>query len=230
MKKICFIVLFVSLFLFLYLNGYTKSISLTNIQAHQDEIIFFTQEYPIMIVIAAVIIFIIISNFHIMLGGLLLLMLLGALFGPIGGSLVGILSSFSGAISSFFISRYFFHDFFQKKYAKKLNTINKHLKNNGFWYLLFLRFMPAVPQQTLHVIAGSSKISTADFLLATFIGLVPPCVIYSSLGNIIWNIADLNNITALKNAMIIYGLLLLFLLPLIFYKIKTNHKKQTTFF
>ncbi len=224
MKKTLLFIIFIGIFIFLHLSGYTQNLSLSNIQTHQTEIILFTQEHPVKLILLSLFLFVVISNFHLMFGGLLLLLLLGALFGPLAGSLVGILSSFAGAASSFYISRYFFHDFFQKKYAKKLYQLNSHLKHNGFWYLLFLRFMPGVPQQTLHVIAGSSKITVADFLLATLIGIIPPCIIYCSLGNIIWDITDLKNIAALRNAMLIYGFFLLFFLPIIFYKIRCNHR------
>ena len=78
-------------------------------------------------------------------GALIMTLAGGALFGLLTGVLLVSFASSLGALIAFWAARFFLHDYIQNKYKDRLTVINDKIKQQGHWYLLFIRLVPAFP-------------------------------------------------------------------------------------
>jgi uncharacterized membrane protein YdjX (TVP38/TMEM64 family) len=72
-------------------------------------------------------------------GALILTLAGGALFGLVQGTILISFASTIGALLAFLVVRYFLHDFVQNKFSERLKFINDKVKQEGAYYLLFVR-------------------------------------------------------------------------------------------
>ena len=78
-------------------------------------------------------------------GALIFTLAGGALFGLLYGTLLVSFASTIGALLAFIVARYFLHEYVQNRFASRLTFINKKIKEEGAFYLLFLRLVPVFP-------------------------------------------------------------------------------------
>jgi uncharacterized membrane protein YdjX (TVP38/TMEM64 family) len=107
----------------------------------------------------------------------------GAVFGPIGGSLLSIIGENFSANFAFLIARKGFvknddmvskHPFLQK--------INHKSEEHGFYYIFLLRNL-YMPFDLLNYGAGLTKIKWKDYALGTFFGILPGLLTFTILGS-----------------------------------------------
>jgi len=55
----------------------------------------------------------------------------------------------------------------------RLNAISRKLGERGLLAVVLVRIVPVAPYSVVNVVAGASHIGLRDFLLGTFIGLLP---------------------------------------------------------
>lgn len=106
-------------------------------------------------------------------------------YGMFFSVLLSWLGEFIGAIVMFVFARYFFKQSVEKWIAKSkyLQQVDDYSAKNGFKALLIARLLPLAPSGIITAVTAVSKISSRDFLLATFIGKLPPVVIKVLLGH-----------------------------------------------
>ncbi len=92
------------------------------------------------------------------------------------------ISVFLASTAIFYLSRYYFGNYLQKVYKKKLKKINENLDKNEFYYLLILRFSILFPFFLIGIFAGISKISYFKFAISTIIGSIPGAILYTYIG------------------------------------------------
>ncbi len=122
-----------------------------------------------------------------------------------------------GAAISFFIFRLFARDFVHKRYIEKnesLKRYNEKIRQKGFWMVVLLRLIPFTPFELINIAGGLSKINFFEFLLATFIGIIPGTLLN------IYFIHSTKNIFSI-DFLISYALFSLFsVVPLLFKKVR----------
>lgn len=106
----------------------------------------------------------------------------GFIFGLYMGIFVNILVTFTSAMAGFYMSRYLFKDFFQRKFKNHLETINKEIEKYGFDYFLSLRIFLAFPYFIINIFGGISKISQRKYALSSFLGVIPASILYAYTG------------------------------------------------
>ncbi len=114
--------------------------------------------------------------------GLPLTLAAGALFGALGGAAVSIVGATIGATAAFLIARRGTRDSVEQVRGERLSAIEKRLEGKGFLALLTMRLIPVFPFNALNYAAGASPISTRDYVIATFFGIIPGAIAYSALG------------------------------------------------
>lgn len=123
------------------------------------------------------------------LGGMVLLPLLVMIlavaffFDPLpafGISFLGILLS---ASLNYLIGRKLGKRALKKVNTPVLNALNNKLKKNGFINTLLFRLVPIAPAGVVDLLAGASKISFRDFILATAVGIFPGLIVLILLGS-----------------------------------------------
>jgi len=118
----------------------------------------------------------------------------GFLYGPIVGTLIVSPASVLGATIAFLFGRSFARDWIAKKVSKypKFEAIDRAIAKNGFKIVLLMRLNPVfVPFAVLNYALGLSRVRLRDYILASWIGMLPATALYVYLGSSVRNISDL---------------------------------------
>ncbi len=145
----------------------------------------------------------------------------GAIFGVVLGTVLVSFASTLGATLSFLFSRYLLRDSVQKKFGSSMESINKGLEQDGTFYLLSLRLIPAFPFFLINLLMGLSRISALQFFWVSQIGMLPGTLVYVNAGT---QIATLNSTKDILSPALLLSFVALGLLPL-FAKIIVNKIK-----
>ena len=108
----------------------------------------------------------------------------GTAFGLFAGSLYTIIGAMINSVLMFYIARFLG---FRTVSAFTQNSKSKILKTLGepggkFSLILILRLMPLVPYNALNYACGMMNVSLRDYVVATFVGIVPATFIMVNLG------------------------------------------------
>lgn len=107
----------------------------------------------------------------------------GLAFGTFIGFVYVMILSLFGSLLPFYISRKLGKDWVEAKVEEaNIKQMAQKINENAFWVLFYLRLIPSIPYELQNYMAGVSKISTKDFLLATLFGLGPIVFVLVYLG------------------------------------------------
>jgi uncharacterized membrane protein YdjX (TVP38/TMEM64 family) len=125
-------------------------------------------------------------------GGLMTL-LAGFLFGVVEGTITVSLASVLGASAAFWIGRTVAHDWVQRRFAQSLRfqAINAAVNRRSFKIVLLVRLSPVFPFVVTNYAFSLTKIRFRDFLLASWLGMLPATVFYVYLGSLAQNVAEI---------------------------------------
>ena len=118
-----------------------------------------------------------------------------------------------GATLAFFVARYLGRDFVARVLKGKfqtLSTIDDQAGAHGFQVIFFFRLIPLVPFNVLNYVAGLSKVGAWDYVLGTFLGIIPGTFAYVYLGS------SLTDIYYWEFALAIGLLILLTVIPMLY--------------
>lgn len=156
-------------------------------------------------------------------GPLVLSILAGTIFGRWLGLIIVSFCATSGASMCYTLSHFFGKGIIVRKYPEKILEANQKItenKENLFFYLLFLRITPIVPNLIINLSSPIVGVPFKTFYFATLFGLMPANIIHINTGMTIANIKKVG----LTYDSIVFLLLLAFLalIPTIF----INRSKQ----
>lgn len=99
----------------------------------------------------------------------------GLVFGKFYGTACNLFGATLGASGAFWIARIIARDFVANKFAaaKWFDAFSKGVERDGFYYMLFIRFMPIFPFNGTNFASGITNIRYRHFLFATMIGMLP---------------------------------------------------------
>jgi len=100
----------------------------------------------------------------------------GLIWGGWPGSLYALGGALLGAYLSFHVSRYIGGDLLSKL-GRAGARLSRALDHAGFRTLLVLRLIPLVPFPVFNYSAGVSGVRLRDYMLSTFVGIIPPIVV-----------------------------------------------------
>lgn len=125
--------------------------------------------------------------------GSLLTLGAGAIFGVWTGSIAVSAGSTVGAASAFLIGRYFARGWVSKKIAgnAKFRAIDEAVAADGFKMTLLIRLSPVFPFNLINYAFGLTKVCLKDYVLASWIGMMPGTVMYVYLGSLAGDLASL---------------------------------------
>jgi len=110
----------------------------------------------------------------------------GALFGLWKGTLLVSIASVSGATVAFLIGRYFARDWVEGrlKAFPKFDLINRAVSKDGWKVVLLTRLSPAFPFVIMNYAYGLTRVSFKEYVLASWIGMLPGTVLFVYLGSL----------------------------------------------
>jgi uncharacterized membrane protein YdjX (TVP38/TMEM64 family) len=138
----------------------------------------------------------------------------GILFGKFLGTFYSLIGATIGASWAFLITRYLGREFIEdllKGKLKKLRYYDRKLADHGIKITIFLRLIPLFPFNGLNFALGLTKIKFKDFVIGTFIGMIPLTFIYIYFGE---SAAKMN----LINIIISVSLVIVFILGFYLYE------------
>ena len=114
-------------------------------------------------------------------------LVLGLLAGMIFDNIIAIIlisfASTLGATIAFLVSRYFFRDFIQNKYARQYHIVNDGVKKNSGYYIFALRMCMVFPFFLVNLLMGLTTVKTIQYYIVSQIGMLPGTIIIVSLGD-----------------------------------------------
>ena len=115
-------------------------------------------------------------------GVVILTLAAGALFGFLQGTILVSFASTIGAFLAFLVARYLLHDAVQEKFSSRLETINRKIKNEGAFYLLFLRLVPIFPFFLINILMALTPIRAGVYYWVSQLGMLPATLLYVAAG------------------------------------------------
>ena len=117
----------------------------------------------------------------------------GFIFGKWIGTLVVVTGLSVGATFLYIFGNYFLRDLIREKFLNKFQILEIKFKKSEFFYLLVYRFIGGVPWQISCLLPTLFNVRVKNFLLATFLGIIPQIFLAVSIGNGIEKVIDQNS-------------------------------------
>ena len=164
-------------------------------------------------------------------GASILSLLAGFLFGNVIGTSLVVTSATIGATLLVIAVQLAFGESVAAKIGSKVQFMETNFKQNAFYYLLSLRFLPIMPFWLINLAAGIFNVRLRDFILATFLGIIPGTFVYVNIGSSLTSIFAQNSsefkLRTLISPQILLALTLLGLISFIPVIVKSLKKGKT---
>jgi len=133
----------------------------------------------------------------------------GAIFGVVKGSFIVSIGSTLGATAAFLVGRYLARDWIARKIERneKFTAIDQAVGAEGWKIVGLTRLSPVFPFSLLNYAYGLTKVSLRDYVLASWIGMMPGTVMYVYLGSLARLGIEAQSATAAQTVLKIVGLL-----------------------
>ncbi len=117
----------------------------------------------------------------------------GFAFGVVTGTIAVSVGSVLGATAAFLIGRNFARGFVeeQTKNFPKFAAVDKAVEQSGFKIVMLTRLSPVFPFNVLNYLYGATKVSLKDYVLASWIGMLPGTIMYVYFGTVAKSLTDL---------------------------------------
>jgi len=124
--------------------------------------------------------------------GIILTVAAGALFGLALGTVLVSIGSVLGATAAFVLGRTFARDWIGHRIEgwPKVRALDRALGTRGFWVVLLTRLSPMFPFNLLNYAYGITAVRPRDFVVASWIGMLPATMVYVYAGSAAANLAE----------------------------------------
>lgn len=222
-KRIILALCFAALIIIIRIFGFNKLLSFEAFRQYRDQLLAFTSDHYLYMAAFFILIYIIVVALSIP-GATILTLAGGFLFGFAGVIYVNI-GATAGAVLIFIAARYIIGDWIQNRYKDRFATFNKEIAENGYNYLLTLRFIPLFPFFLINIFAGLTRIPLLTFAWTTMVGILPGSFVYIYTGRQLGNIDRPGDILSWKILLAFVLLGLFAISPVIIKKIiKTKNR------
>lgn len=109
----------------------------------------------------------------------------GLLFGLVEGAILSVIGVLFGCWGAYWIARGLGKDAIGKILGSHYDTVAKHLDTSGFQAVVVLRLLPGFPYWPVNYGSGAFGVSQRDFLLASFLSVIPGQISLVAIGTFI---------------------------------------------
>lgn len=119
----------------------------------------------------------------------------GAIFGVVKGSIIVSVSSTLGATCAFLIGRYLVRNWVESKIEgnPKFKAVDEAVAKEGWKIVGLTRLSPIFPFNLLNYAYGVTKVTVRDYILASWIGMMPGTAMYVYIGSLAGDVATLGS-------------------------------------
>ena len=127
---------------------------------------------------------------------------IGFIFGKWLGALILIFGNTIGAVLLYLLAKTFFSELIKKKFATKISKFIKFFKKNEVVYFMCFRFIGGggAPFPIQNVLPVIFNMSIKNYIIATFLGIIPTTFVSAALGSGIEDIIDQNAKLSFRSA------------------------------
>ena len=118
----------------------------------------------------------------------------GALFGLAEGTLLVSFASAIGASLAFVIARFVLQTPVQRRFGRRLETINRGVERDGAFYLFALRLVPVFPFFVINLAMALTPMTVRTFYLVSQAGMLPGTLVYVNAGTQLGQIESLSGV------------------------------------
>lgn len=117
----------------------------------------------------------------------------GALFGPVWGTLYVSVAAIIGATLSFLLGRFVARDGISLRIAgnPRFRALDEAVGREGWKIVLLTRLSPVFPFTLLNYAFGLTRVSLRDYVLASWVGMLPGTVLYVYIGSVVGDLSQL---------------------------------------
>lgn len=159
-------------------------------------------------------------------GAAILSLASGAIFGVLQGTVYVVSGATAGSVLAFLVSRTLLRDWVVKKFGRRMEGIDRGLRENGLSYLLFLRLVPAFPFFLVNLACGVTGLPLRTYALGTLFGIMPGSLVFVNAGA---SLAAVESVSQVAGPRVLgsFALLGLFaLLPTILKAVKRRRERN----
>ncbi len=148
-----------------------------------------TAEHRTMAAVSFIALYVVAAVF--LLPGIILTVAAGALFGFALGTVVVSIGSVLGATAAFVLGRTLARDWIRQRIEgwPRMRALDRALGARGFWVVLLTRLSPLFPFNLLNYAYGITAVRARDFVVASWIGMLPATVVYVYAGSVAASLA-----------------------------------------
>ena len=106
----------------------------------------------------------------------------GAIFGSVWGTIWTSVAAIFAAMLSFGFSRTIGRNLVEKRLAGKWQSIDREMRQGGFFYMFAIRLLPLIPYGLVNFAAGLTSIKFRDYFFGTLLGTVPGILPFVMMG------------------------------------------------
>jgi uncharacterized membrane protein YdjX (TVP38/TMEM64 family) len=156
--------------------------SLEGLRGHHEYLLSLVQDHPRT---ATAVLFLM----HVLLamlalpGASLLMLLAGAGFGAVAGTLLCLTACTVGASMSMLAVRHFLQPMVRRKLGDRLAAFDRRIASDGPAYLFSLRLLPVIPFALVNAAAGMSGMKAWTFTWVSFVGMLAGTFVYVNAGS-----------------------------------------------
>lgn len=225
LRRLLPIVVVCSAIALVFLSGAHQWLSLSALKENREWLLAHVHSNPVSAATFFVLLYALVVALSIP-GALIMSLAGGFLFGTwLGGALV-VAGATSGAVAIFLIARTALGELLREKAGPWLTKMEEGFKEDALSYLLVLRLVPLFPFWLVNLVPAFLGVSVATYTLATFVGVMPGCFVYASVGNglgAVFDAGDDPNLSIITQPEIIgpiIGLAFLAMIPVVYKRIK----------
>ena len=121
-------------------------------------------------------------------------LIIGFIFGKWLGTSILVLGNTMGGFLLYLLAKAFFSDLIQNKFSVRFSKFISFFNKNEVLYFMFFRFMGGggTPFPIQNVLPVLFNMSSKNYIVATFLGIIPTTFVTASLGSGIEEIIDQN--------------------------------------
>jgi dihydrolipoamide dehydrogenase len=191
--------------------GLGKYLSFESLKENQSHLAALYQEKPVFVGGLFVLAYILATALSLP-GATVLTLAAGTVFGLAVGTILVSISSTIGATLAFLGSRFLFGGIVQRKFASRIEAINKGVQKDGGFYLFTLRLVPLFPFFLINLVMGLTPIGVLTFFFVSMIGMLPGTIVYVNAGT---QLAKINSLSGILSPELIFSFALIGIFPFI---------------
>jgi len=121
-------------------------------------------------------------------------LVVGFIFGKWFGTLILVLGNTIGGVLLYLLAKTFFSELVEKKLAHRISKFINFFKKNELLYFMLFRLIGGggIPYPIQNLLPVIFNMSAKNYIIATFLGIIPSVFIVVALGSGIENIIDQN--------------------------------------